>query len=302
VVYTVSPIRDGQYSFSPGPATVSGAGANMLFNFTASPGNPIDGSARFVEQHYQDFLGRPADASGLAFWTNEIESCGGNFACRDVKRVNVSAAFFLSIESQETGYLVYRIHKAAYGDTIDAPTGLVVPVLRREQLLQDTPLISSGVVVNVGNWQQQLELNKTAYAQIFVQRAAFTAGYPAGMSPASFVAKLNQNTGGALTQAEVDTLVAELSANNTTAGRASVLRKVAENPEVDRREKNRAFVLMEYFGYLRRNPNDAPEANLNYAGWNFWLGKLNEFGGNYVAAEMVKAFLDSSEYRGRFGP
>ena len=122
------------------------------------------------------------------------------------------------------------------------------------------------------------------------------------MTPAAFVAKLNQNTGGALTQAEVDALVAELSANNTTAGRASVLRKVAENPEVDRREKNRAFVLMEYFGYLRRNPNDAPELGLNYAGWNFWLGKLNEFGGNYVAAEMVKAFLDSAEYRGRFGP
>ena len=59
---------------------------------------------------------------------------------------------------------------------------------------------------------------------------------------------------------------------------------------------------MQYFGYLRRNPSDAPEANLNYAGWNFWLGKLDEFNGDYVRAEMVKAFLDSTEYRTRFAP
>ena len=301
-VYTISPIRDGQFAFSPGPATFSGAGANMVFNFTASAGNPIDGSARFVEQHYQDFLGRTADASGLAFWTGEIEGCAGNLACREVKRVNVSAAFFQSIEFQNTGYLVERMYKAAYGDRTEASTGLVVPIVTRQEFVQDTPLISSGVVVNVGNWLEQLELNKAAYALAFVQRARFTAAFPAGMTPAQFVARLNQNTGNALTQAEIDAHVAELSGNNTNAGRASVLRKVAENAEVDRREKNRAFVLMEYFGYLRRNPSDAPEANLNYAGWNFWLGKLNEFNGNFVAAEMVKAFLDSSEYRGRFGP
>jgi hypothetical protein len=69
----------------------------MVFNFTASAGNPIDGSAKFVEQHYQDFLGRASDPSGLAHWTNEIEGCGGNLACREVKRINVSAAFFQSI-------------------------------------------------------------------------------------------------------------------------------------------------------------------------------------------------------------
>ena len=59
---------------------------------------------------------------------------------------------------------------------------------------------------------------------------------------------------------------------------------------------------MQYFGYLRRNPDDAPELNLNFDGYNFWLTKLNDFGGNFVAAEMVKAFLISGEYRGRFGP
>ena len=59
---------------------------------------------------------------------------------------------------------------------------------------------------------------------------------------------------------------------------------------------------MQYFGYLRRNPNDAPEATLDFGGYNFWLNKLNSFNGNFIGAEMVKAFLSSSEYRRRFGP
>jgi len=61
-------------------------------------------------------------------------------------------------------------------------------------------------------------------------------------------------------------------------------------------------VLMQYFGYLRRNPNDAPEAGLDFTGYNFWLDKLNQFNGNFISAEMVKAFISSGEYRQRFGP
>ena len=84
--------------------------------------------------------------------------------------------------------------------------------------------------------------------------------------------------------------------------RAQVLRAVAENETFTAREKNRAFVLMQYFGYLRRNPYDAPEPGLNFDGYNFWLSKLEEFNGNFIAAEMVKAFLTSTEYQQRFGP
>jgi hypothetical protein len=53
-------------------------------------------------------------------------------------------------------------------------------------------------------------------------------------------------------------------------------------------------------GYLRRNPNDAPDGN--FAGYDFWVTKLNAFGGNYISSEMVKAFISSGEYRRRFGP
>src|SRR5207249_10013608 len=92
------------------------------------------------------------------------------------------------------------------------------------------------------------------------------------------------------------------SATNTAdvAARARALRRVAENPTLVTNEFNRAFVLMQFLGYLRRNPNDLPDSD--YTGYEFWLNKLNQFNGNYNAAEMVKAFIVSIEYRQRFGP
>ena len=113
------------------------------------------------------------------------------------------------------------------------------------------------------------------------------------LTPAQFVARLNQNTGGALTQVQADALTAELLGNNTTAGRASVLRRVAESVEVGRREKNRAFVLMSYFGYLRRDPEST--------GYAYWVSKLEEFNGDFRRAELVNSFISSVEYRQRFG-
>jgi hypothetical protein len=86
------------------------------------------------------------------------------------------------------------------------------------------------------------------------------------------------------------------------AARVNAVLDVAQNANFILLESNRAFVLMQYFGYLRRNPNDAPEMGLNFDGFNFWLNKLNTFGGSYQNAEMVKAFINSLEYRQRFGP
>jgi hypothetical protein len=146
----------------------------------------------------------------------------------------------------------------------------------------------------------------------FVQRATFLAptAYPITLTAAQFVDKLNANTYdpnnpglGSLTTGQRDALVTQLSPNPASPMlRAQVLRAVAENSLFNDRQFNRAFVLMQYFGYLRRNPNDPPEAGLDFAGYNFWLGKLNQFNGNFVNAEMVKAFITSGEYQQRFGP
>jgi hypothetical protein len=99
------------------------------------------------------------------------------------------------------------------------------------------------------------------------------------------------------TTAERDALVAALGGGTKT--RSRVLLDVADTAAFKQLELNRAFVLMQYFGYLRRNPDDAPDGN--NGGYFFWLGKLNEFGGDFVKAEMVKAFITSDEYRQRFG-
>jgi hypothetical protein len=259
--------------------------------------NPIDQAGFFVQQHYIDFLNREPDPSGLAFWTNEITQCGTNVACIEVKRVNVSAAFFLSIEFQQTGYLVYRMYKAAYGNLAGAP----VPV-RLEEFLPDTQQIGQGLIVGQTGWEQQLETNKQGFATAFVSRSRFTSAYPITMTPAQFVDALFLNSGVTPTAAERQVAINEFGgAGNSSdlAARVRALRRVAENATFAQQEFNNAFVLMEYFGYLRRNPNDEPDAD--FTGYNFWLTKLNQFGGNFVNAELVKAFITSGEYRERFG-
>jgi len=267
--------------------------------FGLLPANKIDDPQFFVMQHYRDFLNREADASGLAFWVNEITSCGTNAQCLGVKRIQVSAAFFLSIEFQETGYLVYKFYKAAYGNLPGAP----VPV-RFSEFLPDTQQIGRDVEVGIGNWQAKLEANKQAFAAAFVQRSAFTSAFATSLTPAQFVDMLYANAGVASPPAaERAGAINEFGgAGNTAnnAARARALRIVAENSTLGQQELNRAFVLMQYFGYLRRNPYDPPELTLDYQGYNFWLDKLNQFNGNFRDAEMVKAFLVSGEYRQRF--
>src|SRR5205085_7889458 len=181
--------------------------------------NPLDRSDFYVRQHYLDFLNRAPDSSGLQFWTNNIEVCGEDAACRDVKRVDTSAAFFLSIELQETGFLVYRMHKAAFGNLSGTP----VPV-RLSEFLRDTQEIGRGVVVNQDDWQTLLERNKQSFANEFVTRAAFVALYPVEQTPAQYVAALNANAGGALTPAEETDLATRLADGRET--RATALRKV----------------------------------------------------------------------------
>lgn len=269
--------------------------------------NAIDSAQFFVWQHYLDFLGRDPDPSGLAFWTNQINSCGNDEQCIAANRVNVSAAYFLSIEFKETGYLVERLYKSGYGDASGASTlggahSIPVPAVRFGEFLTDTQQIGQGVIVGQSGWEALLESNKQSFASAFVQRARFTAAFPTVMPPAQFVDTLNQNAGSVLSAAERTTainLFAGAGDTSNQAARAQALRQVAEDQDLLTAESNKAFVLMQFFGYLRRDPNSGPDTD--YTGYDFWLTKLNQFNGNYINAEMVKAFLNSSEYRQRFG-
>ena len=264
---------------------------------STSGASPVDQTSFFVREHYLDFLNRQPDQAGLDFWTNEIDGCTPKPGCIDVKRINVSAAFFLSIEFQNTGYLAYRIHKAAYGNLPGAP----VPISFSE-FPAEMQEISHGLVVGQAGWEQLLENNKQAFVAEFVSRPKFLNTFPTSLTPSQFVDQLFANAEVVPSADERAAAIAEFGgAANTidNSARARALHRVAENATLVQQEFRKAFVLMQYFGYLRRNPNAAPDNNFD--GLLFWLNKLNQFNGNFVDAEMVKAFLVSTEYRQRFG-
>jgi hypothetical protein len=251
-------------------------------------GNANDDSANFVEQQYRDFLNRPSDPSGKAFWVDNIEKCNDPARrppsmtvaqCKQFYRVSTAGAFFLSIEFQVTGGTAYLTNKASFGSQ---------PNFMRFE--RDAQQLGQGYVFGAPGAEAVLEANKVAYFNDYVTRPEFVNTY-AGVSNQQFVDTLITNTGVSFTQGERNQLVNGL--NNATETRATVLRKITEKPAFRAAEFNAMFVLMEYFGFLRRNPDQA--------GYNFWLNKLNQFNGDYIAAEMVKAFIESTEYRQRFG-
>ena len=291
VQVTLSDPNNGAVLCTPSTATLQISDDPIEPNF-----NVIDDTLNFVTQHYHDFLNREPDPDGLQFWANQIFGCGSKSSCIEATRVHVSAAFFLSIEFQQTGFFVYRLYKVSYGDIQDLP----VP-LRFNEFLPDAQQISQGVLVGVGNWEAQLEANKVAYLADFVNRSRFLSAYPTSLTPDQFVDMLIENVPRILTLNR-EALIAEFggAANSSdTAARGRVLRAIVDNKAFVQQQFEPAFVTMQYFGYMRRNPDATPDVNFN--GWQFWLDKLNQFNGNFIEAEMVKAFISSGEYRARFG-
>jgi len=282
--FDIGLLEPGTYTlnFKSWNATVK----QIQFTIIATPpaAQPIDGACFFVTQHYRDFLSREADGSGFAFWTNNLANCGMDANCLEVGRINVSAAFLLSIEFKETGYYLYRMYKGALGRS---PT--------YAEFVPETAALGRNVVVASNDpWMIRLSSNKDIYTSQFFNRPEFQARY-SGLTNAQYVDKLFETEGVTPTQAERDQIVDSLDRCPFTIGclsRVSVLRKIIEHPAFDRKVFNEAFVTLQYFGYLRRDADAA--------GFQFWLNKLNQFDGNFVEAEMVKAFITSDEYRRRF--
>ena len=270
-------------------AVVNSQGQTVLsgvFNTveSVSTSNAIDDSTFFVEQQYRDFLGREADDNGLDFWRAGITACGDDSNCSEPMRVNTSGAFFLSIEFQETGFLLYRLNKASFGS-----------MPRRNEFLVDMQSLATGVIVGATGWQQTLEDNKHRMADDWVRRPAFRERFDS-LNDDQYVRALYLNAGVQANESEVHDLVQGLAQGRETRG--SALRHVADDAAFAQKEQNSAFVLMQYFGYLHRNPDEGPDHNLD--GFQFWLHKLDQANGDFRQAEMVRAFIESIEYRSRF--
>ncbi|HXD33653.1 MAG TPA: carboxypeptidase regulatory-like domain-containing protein [Pyrinomonadaceae bacterium] len=261
--------NSGEVAYLAGSLTVD-PGVN-----TGSP-NPLDESAFFVRQHYRDFLGRKEDVNGLDYWTSQIKQCGDDSDCIRDRRIDVSAAFFAETEFQETGSYVYRLYKSALG--------------RRPDFSEF--LAGRGRVVANAN----LQSNKQSFAEEFVDRAEFTRKYPRSMSAGQFVDALLSTatrSSGIELSSQRDSLLA--LHNGADSGRVAIIRRLADSEDVIRAEYNRAFVLMQYFGYLRRDPDER--------GFNFWLNVLQSKPNNDSRSyrSMVCSFLSSAEYQARFG-
>jgi hypothetical protein len=236
----------------------------------------IDDSDFFVSQQYVDFLSRFPDQGGLDYWNGQIASCGSNVLCNYTQRVNVSAAFFIEAEFQRTGSFVYRIFKGGLGRQ---------PIYN--EFGPDRRLVIDG---------PQLEPSKLAYALAFVQRNEFLQKYNSAATAAQFVdaliASINTNSGVSLAGQRQALIDKYNTGTNTNESRAFALRDAIDNSAFANAEYNPSFVLMQYYGYLRRDPDQG--------GYLFWLDVLNNrVPGNYRG--MVCAFITSEEYQLRFG-
>lgn len=255
--------------------SANAGGASDAFIARIADGNPLDDPQFFVRQHYLDFLHREPDPGGLAYWTNEISKCG-NVACVNDRRISVSAAFFFSDEFQQSGGFVYRLYRGTLG---------------RDPTFAEFSADRSKLIGG-----PNLPANKEALAREFITRLEFVNKYPA----AEFIGPLvdtAKNSSGAPLAALENYLRQDYSnctgSNSPEICKARVVQLIADYPELAQAVFNRSFVLMEYFGYLRRDADPG--------GYAFWLNVLNNLEPNNYRG-MVCAFITSAEYQLRFSP
>ncbi len=262
-------IADGNENFTitltSGGNTLSTATITITDNANGV-GNPIDGAEFFIREHYIDFLGREPEPAGLAGWLNVYNNCGTTVQ-QPCDRTEISSAFFRSPEFQDRASFVYRFYSA------------VGKIPLYEGFMPDFAKVSGFLSA------QQLEANKAAFVQEFMTRADYQNLYGSITGNDAYMTAL-LNTLGLPNHPNKQAWV---NALNGGSSRADVLRAVTEDGQVAQKYYNEAFVIMQYFGYLRRS---ADASYLN------WIQTMNTNGGDY--RQMINGFLNSAEYRNRF--
>jgi hypothetical protein len=270
---------------------------------TLATTNQLDDARYFVTQHYFDFLNRVPDQAGLDYWVGQITQCGTDVNCLRTQRITVSNAFFYEQEYQQTGSYVVRLYRAAYGNNQPISNNDNNPNFPNEnkKLVNYSVFSIDRARVRGGPSLAQTQLD---LANAFVLRSQFLARYPSSLDGPAYVdallANINTDIGvdlGSQRQALIDLF--------NQGGRGAVLYRIADdntqtNPINNRAfidaEYNRAFVLTQYFGYLRRNPD--------IGGYLFWLGQVNSAPLRALEKQraMVCSFITSTEYQQRFSP
>jgi subtilisin family serine protease len=273
---------EGNETFTLTLSGASGAGLGTststvtITDNDAAPSNqnPIDDIPFFVTQQYIDFLGRLPDQTGFNNWVATLNGCPnggfGEFDNPGCDRVHVSAGFFQSAEFQGRGYFAYRFYEVA--------------VDRRPTYAEFVPDLA---IVGGPQSPESEVLSKASYTEAWTQRQEFKNRYDA-LSNSAYVNALETNA--EVTVANKASLIAALDSGQMSRG--EVLRNIVESQVVADRFFNRAFVAMQYFGYLRRDPDTV--------GFQNWLNTLNADPSNF--RHMIFGFLFSTEYRQRFGP
>lgn len=241
----------------------------VTYKFNSTGGNPIDQTDFFIQQHYIDFLDRYPEDAGFTGWQNILNNCGKTVA-QPCDRIEVSSDFFRSVEFQERGYFVYLFYST------------LGQITRYDQFVRDYQLVNG-----FGNMtEQEFEASKASFANQFITRTDYVNKYGSITDPTNFVNALLQ-TVGLPDHPQRSAWINGLT--NATMSRAAVLRALVESPELRQKYYNEAFVVMQYFGYLRRDPD------ILYLKWIETLNKTGDY------RTMINGFLNSTEYRQRFG-
>jgi glucose/arabinose dehydrogenase len=254
-------------------------------NDTTAGANPIFTTPFFVRIHYLDFLTREPEANEP--WSAILNNCPNVNNDSSCDRIRVSQSFFGSPEFRLKGFFVYNFYRVAFN--------------RRPEYTEIIPDMRSVTGVTPADTFAR----RAAFAVSFVQRPEFKAIYDP-LPNATYVRLLleryalqqvttrdpqNPESGAKVTLTRAE-LTSRLDATGVQAlTRAQVLRAIVESDEVVALEYNGAFVAMQYYGYLRRTPEET--------GYQDWLRVITQDPNNVRI--MVNGFMNSPEYRLRFG-
>jgi uncharacterized delta-60 repeat protein len=247
---------------------------------TPGAANPIDTREFLVRQLYLDFLNREPDPPGQAAWLNRLNTCPQpGETIQNCDEIEIASAFFRSAESFDRSYFIYKFYE---GSLLRQP--------QYDEYQNDLRRLTGFLTT------EELEQRKREFAEEFVNRAEFHSLYDSFGSGQPFVDAVLARVGSARPGVGAATIVTanrvnvinRLAAGQITRGQA--LRELMESGEVSQRFYNKAFVVVGYFSFLRRNPD---------AAYLQWINLLNTTG-DY--REVIRGLMQSPEFRSRFGP